>query len=125
MKKSVAKKWSKALRSGEFKQATCALHNPGEDSYCCLGVLCVLAGKDKAYLRRRDHSKKVDTNHLPGPSVYKDFAGMKSADGCIDSFVALSDKRWRLVRTTLAEMNDSGKSFKQIANFIDKHWKEL
>lgn len=36
-----AKNWVKALRSGEYKQTTGALHN--QDGFCCLGVACELA----------------------------------------------------------------------------------
>lgn len=35
-------KWVKALRSGEFKQARGFLQKDG--GYCCLGVLCLIAG---------------------------------------------------------------------------------
>jgi len=38
MKKNVAKKWVKALRSGKYKQSREMLKNSG--GYCCLGVLC-------------------------------------------------------------------------------------
>lgn len=35
-------KWIAALRSGEYKQATSQLQKG--DSFCCLGVLCKVAG---------------------------------------------------------------------------------
>ena len=40
-----AKKWTEALRSGSFKQATghlCKVDDAGKRTYCCLGVACVL-----------------------------------------------------------------------------------
>lgn len=37
-------KWIAALRSGEFTQGVCMLKNEAEGSYCCLGVLCEVAG---------------------------------------------------------------------------------
>ena len=37
-------KWVAALRGGEFKQGQSMLHDPGDDSYCCLGVLCKVVG---------------------------------------------------------------------------------
>lgn len=40
MKKNIAMKWVKALRSGKYKQGRKALRNIVNDSYCCLGVLC-------------------------------------------------------------------------------------
>ena len=39
-------KWVAALRSGDFKQGEGMLHNPKEDSYCCLGVLCKVMGAE-------------------------------------------------------------------------------
>jgi hypothetical protein len=40
------KKWCAALRSGKFQQGKEFLYNHIDDAYCCLGVLCVIAGKD-------------------------------------------------------------------------------
>lgn len=37
-------KWIAALRSGDYKQTKNALKNSYSDSYCCLGVLCVVSG---------------------------------------------------------------------------------
>jgi hypothetical protein len=39
-------KWIAALRSGEFKQGYTMLHNQKDDTYCCLGVLCKVAGAE-------------------------------------------------------------------------------
>lgn len=38
-------KWIAALRSGAYKKATGQLTKDGR-SYCCLGVLCVVAGRE-------------------------------------------------------------------------------
>lgn len=46
MKKSIKKKWLKALRSGEYKQGKFLLQTPQYEApptFCCLGVLCELA----------------------------------------------------------------------------------
>lgn len=39
-------KWVEALRSGKYEQGPHKLHNKDNNTYCCLGVLCVLAGKE-------------------------------------------------------------------------------
>ena len=44
MDKKLKAKWVKALRSGGFKQTTDTLYKEREDAYCCLGVLCRMAG---------------------------------------------------------------------------------
>jgi hypothetical protein len=48
MKKELRDAWVKALRSGEYTQSQCELKSVTEDdlaSYCCLGVMCEVAGK--------------------------------------------------------------------------------
>lgn len=42
MKKTLKLKWIAALRSGAYKQGKGRLRRG--DSYCCLGVLCEVAG---------------------------------------------------------------------------------
>ena len=44
MNGDLKQKWISALRSGEYKQARLCLFN-GE-GYCCLGVLCKIAGRE-------------------------------------------------------------------------------
>lgn len=43
MKKRIANKWIKALRSREYEQGFGKLKNGNK--YCCLGVLCEIAKK--------------------------------------------------------------------------------
>lgn len=43
MEEKLKQKWIKALRSGKFRQAREVIAD--DDSYCCLGVLCIVAGK--------------------------------------------------------------------------------
>lgn len=56
MNKDVLKRWIKALRSGDFKQARGQLAHTrsGTTSYCCLGVLCELAADDQVVERTTD-----------------------------------------------------------------------
>lgn len=44
IKKEYGEAWMDALATGGFKQGFAGLHNIVEDSYCCLGVACVMAG---------------------------------------------------------------------------------
>lgn len=45
MKKEIAEKWTKALRSGKYKQGTGELraYITDEVQFCCLGVLCEIS----------------------------------------------------------------------------------
>ena len=42
---ALKKAWVEALRSGKYKQGRLALYDKHNESYCCLGVLCKVAGK--------------------------------------------------------------------------------
>lgn len=56
MKKRVLTKWLKALRSGKYKQgrgALCQVDKKGNESFCCLGVLCDLYNKEQKRNKKR------------------------------------------------------------------------
>lgn len=116
MKQDVAKKWIKALRSGKYKQTKGVLRDEinGKPAYCCLGVLCETLGmkaRKHAGIPRFYYGRKV-YGVLP-LSAFR-LTGMKSFNGYL-----------RTEGITLTDLNDEGKSFKQIAKVIEKHWKEL
>ena len=83
-------KWVEALRSGDFKQTTEGYFKHGK-SFCCLGVLCVVAGE---------------------PPVLEE---NKSGNWLfVDNEAGLSDVSMRL-----ASMNDDGASFADLADYIE------
>src|SRR6186997_2457667 len=45
--KEFKKKWVDALMSGDYKQGQMFLYDPSNDSFCCLGVACVVSGMSK------------------------------------------------------------------------------
>lgn len=55
-------KWVAALRSGEYKQGFCFLHNRANNSYCCLGVACKLAGVESS---RNQYITGVSLDKIP------------------------------------------------------------
>lgn len=116
MKKKIADKWIKALRSGKYEQTENALCKDGK--YCCLGVLCELAAKEKVCKISKPDSNNIvsfDDNFGLIPRSVAWWSGMKSRDG----------KR-KGKRKELADLNDySGYSFKRIANIIEKEYKDL
>lgn len=85
--------WVAALRSGEFKQTTKGYLKLG-NAYCCLGVGCVVAG-------------------VPIPIFIHGRA--------VVSYAPLNDKVGLSARASriLAAMNDGGKSFPEIADYIE------
>jgi len=98
------KKWLKALRSGEYEQCTGRLHDDGK--YCCLGVANHLHGVS---------NKTMDGNPKTGCA--------KEYFGCVPKYMeALQDRKDDQSHSmNLIRMNDGGKSFKQIAEYIQKN----
>lgn len=93
------KKWVKALLSKRFKQGDNRLYRKANNSYCCLGVACIVSGMDKNQIKRaifipRAESYNVVPNVLKGKNT---------------------------ITQKLANMNDSGSGFKKIASWIEKN----
>lgn len=101
------RKWLKALRSGIYKQGTGVLKVKGKQEYCCLGVACDVAGipRDK-YAGKELPSDLSKTLQLKLPPFFRseEFGGNDECDDYI---------------RTLAQMNDDGESFTDIANEIE------
>lgn len=147
MKKRVLTKWLKALRSGKYKQgrgALCQIDKKGNESFCCLGVLCDLYNKEQ----KRNKKKGLTIEKLPAeascigtlspkstvvqsyndcdgtlPNVVIDWAGFReaNADGVFNS-IALPE----LITLNDGSQLDWGpktkpRSFKQIADIIEKN----
>lgn len=96
----VKKAWVQALRSGEYNQARGQLADSGGD--CCLGVLADVAG-----------CLSSDGHYIDGAGLMGRMALLGS-----DSELEVLPEN---VQTRLAEMNDGGKSFDEIADYIEKH----
>ena len=130
MRKDIAKKWVRALRSGKYKQGECYLkqfNDRGETEHCCLGVLCELYNDSM----RKNHKKTLSTkvieelgincvlfNKKGGelPRVVMNWAGMNDPTGRY-----FTTGRYSIENDSLADMNDCGKTFKTISNFIEKN----
>jgi hypothetical protein len=105
VKKELKKKWVKALRSGKYNQTTSSLKD--YNSYCCLGVLCEVAGlkfnEDGYYCR-----------------------GLVAVDG--GGLKATELKKFGLHHKTqskLIDLNDEQHyNFNEIADYIEKNLKD-
>lgn len=130
MKKEVAKKWIKALRSGKYKQGQCYLkqfYDNGKTEHCCLGVLCELYNDTMKKNHKKTLSTKVRNkittdcvvfNNREGelPRVVMKWSGINDPIGRFGDLNNIG---------SLADMNDSGKTFKSISNFIEKNVENL
>jgi hypothetical protein len=107
MKQEWKDKWTAALRSGEYKQGRGKLRN-FDNTYCCLGVLCdiVRPGKWKegvrSYLTIDDDGYQLTSQWLTSDII--ETTGFEPFN-----------------QGMLANMNDRGIPFNQIADFIEEN----
>lgn len=87
-------KWVAALRSGEYKQCKQTIHDKESNSFCCIGVAAVLHGHNP---EAHDFST-VGYIQLPD-AIANGFRNQNTID--------------------LMHLNDSGKSFTEIADYIE------
>ena len=93
MKPKVKKFWIEALRSGKYRQIQHRLFS--DAGYCCLGVLCKIS------------RKRIDEQFALPVSVLR-WAGLHDNDPMLGD---CSASRW----------NDSGATFAEIADLIERH----
>ena len=136
MKQIIMKKWVKALRSGKFKQGAGTLkqfNSKGQAQHCCLGVLCELYNKEmkknkKKMLSETTWNNDSDFSHgyckLGGkkedlPKDVMKWAGISNSMGAFTTDNPIYDQY------NLADLNDTGRKFKTIANIIEKNYEQL
>ncbi len=106
MNKKLKKKWVQALRSGKYEQARSFLvvNRTGDfkPQFCCLGVLCDINNMTSVH---KNGFTKVLRSNSEG--------GVLSSKGLVQ--VGLTNKE----QGTLANMNDTGSTFGEIATYIE------
>jgi hypothetical protein len=136
----VKAKWLAALRSGEYRQGKHALNTGGpEGQFCCLGVLCEVAlqegleglertqpfasegDDDAAELHYNGESGRLPYRVQvwadltdPNPSTSRTYAEV------LPEQYSNPNSMYGKVKITLAELNDSGYTFQQIADVIER-----
>lgn len=121
MQEEIKTKWVAALRSGEYNQGVRALRyrDGGEDWYCCLGVLCELAVAEGVI---------PDPAPSPWPSPVDDgnsycYAGsIVYLPDEVRVWAGLEVSNPRLGHSNLAELNDTGSTFADIARVIEENF---
>ena len=145
MNKTIAMKWVKALRSGKYKRGEaflCQITSKGK-KHCCLGVLTDMYQAEQKAKKKKGIPTKVSDEYIKDSTatsglklieVVKYSSGKYATEG-----LPLAVKRWAGIEGRLGEfgddchdyykslshMNDSGWSFKKIANFIEKNYENL
>lgn len=122
MRKDVAKKWARELRSGKYAKGTDALNASGK--FCCLGVLCELAIKNGVVVDKltdEDTDVTYDGEYGSLPVAVQEWAEMQSQDGFF-----YDEKGTQTKRKNLTIVNDKMKyGFGRIADIIEKNYKAL
>jgi hypothetical protein len=100
------KKWVAALRSGEYSQVEGVLKTP--NGHCCLGVACELAAQEGIILPSMAYKGEGGDDCLSGElEEVRLWLGLNDALGRMNS-------PW-----SLADLNDDGKTFAEIADIIE------
>lgn len=108
MNKEIKQKWVEALRSGEYEQGTESLRRDGK--YCCLGVLCDI----HAYSLKKEWETDNDFYYsYDGASMYLPRA--------VFNWAGLTGRHPSVNGELLANLNDGGTPFTEIADLIEKH----
>ena len=132
MKDSLRKQWVAALRSGKYKQGDGKLRQleldketcepTGNEQFCCLGVLCDLVEPNQ--WKRSEHSDEEWANGRGVGDDGDENTGMPrlalQKKLGLDRPVNRSGQDKQTFAGKLAAMNDNGKSFEEIANWIEK-----
>lgn len=112
MKKEVAEMWVAALRSGKYGQTKSRLRCG--NSFCCLGVLCDIFG-----IGKWSEGNYVCDNDWASwylPLDVRNWAGIVDRN---------PSTKTPYGNYTLSHLNDDGKSFNDIADFIEEYWETI
>lgn len=126
-----------ALRSGKYQQTTGKLR--GEGGFCCLGVACDISGVAKWESGDSDDDLRFYLNNDTDlPPLVREHFGFSSPGGHILGEPAtLYPRDWDESvygeapleeynkYESLIDMNDEGRSFLEIADFIELNWSRL
>lgn len=124
MNKEIKQKWIEALRSGKYKQGTAALRKKdylqkGKPEFCCLGVLCEIAIKEGVIKDPKKYDRYYNTYLYP--EIYGDqllplkvvkWAGLEDVNPSVIGPLGKT--------TSLADLNDKGFNFTEIADLIEQ-----
>lgn len=119
MKKEIAKIWINALKSGKYGQTKGVLKS--DNGYCCLGVLCQISklGEFKQLIGNDIISFVLPSGNMSCSSLPSEVLGWADMADELGNFNE-SDSF-----STLSLLNDSGKTFAEIADIIELNYESL
>lgn len=115
------KLWTKALRSGKYKQTRGTLAKVNKrgipQSFCCLGVACEVYAKATG----KEFNWYFNAEGSVLPNTVKKWFGMKTWGGTYTP----SKSYWDGTRDLIGDNDTAKRNFNKIADIIEKHAKEL
>ena len=131
MNKVVADKWIEALRSGKYAQTRGTLCRSicESTSHCCLGVLTEIAIEHGLKVEKTRYEKDKNIVVYNGNAAFlpmnvQAWAEIKNVDGMmfggegIEADIEIGGKKY----ASLAQANDDGKTFDEIADVLEANW---
>lgn len=138
MKQDIALDLIDRLRSGKYTQGHSVLRSTTDDGAvknCCLGIVCDMAVEAgvitspvvyETWAGETSYSygdEENGFNHAVLPEVVKDWAGFYTDNG---SFVPDSDADQEMQEHhCLSGFNDTGVTFPEIADIVERYWEDL
>ena len=114
MNPQIKQKWVDALRSGDYKQGQDHLRT--NSGFCCLGVLCDLYAKENQL--EWEHSSYKDVYMFQDTVAFLPLSVIEWSD-IADSNPLVNYEPGEIC--TLADLNDKGSTFIEIADLIEEH----
>jgi len=120
MHQHIKQLWVDALRSGEYQQGKDFLRREG--NYCCLGVLCDLYDRNQNGPGWNETAEAYMDFDAALPRGVAEWAGVTTGD---EVFVRGGEEFDVVItrdgcRCYLSSLNDSGSSFSEIADLIER-----
>lgn len=110
----IQEKWVKALEDNPEEQGFNKLGNITDNKYCCLGKLCMILHEIKGTTPTvTDISSLIDNDSLFYLKSYKK-AGLLDEAGELKEYAKIDNKSY----ASLADMNDNGCTWTEIAAYI-------
>lgn len=125
MTKKQAMKWVEALRSGKYTQGTEKLRKiltTGQVTHCCLGVLCEINTIDENVI---SNFKCIEGSDLQSFLNIRSSRGVAFEPNGLPQPFEIRKGNKKVMVNHLADANDKGVSFKNIATWIEKNYRKL
>ena len=117
----IKEKWLTALRSGKFKQGKEELRTL-ENKFCCLGVLCDIYRKETKLGKwgKNRFNRFHFTNTKKNNQKFEDQGVLPLS---VQQWAELPERNPSIYKQmSLANLNDSGSTFQEIADIIEKNF---